>query len=97
MPPTGARRVYEENSFPDVAFQQVPEVTRLVAKAALETGISTIYPELAASWFADWALWWEHTEPVAKPRGPDSSIKRGDVYGLLRVDDPTRNLIISCS
>lgn len=41
------------------------------------------------------ALWWEHTEPVPKPKGPDSSTKRGDVYGLLRVDDLTRNLIIS--
>lgn len=93
----GTQRVYKECTFPDMSFANVPKTATAVAIATLRTELSKIYPDSErVPWFAKWALWWEHTEPVSEPTESRSARLASNVWVLLRVRAQDRRDIIKC-
>lgn len=62
----------------------------------LKAQIHEIYPDVGKSWFAQWALWWEHTKPIAQPTMAMSGASADSIYALTRAKDRMRTNIINC-
>jgi hypothetical protein len=86
----GAKSIYNKSAFPDVSFGEIPKTIRLPAVQELRLSLKKIDRNCGQSWFATWALWWEHTEPIKAPEQPLSQRKADDMYALLRVNNQIR-------
>lgn len=62
----------------------------------LKTQIHEICPDVGESWFAQWALWWEHTKPIPQPTTAMSTASADTIYSFTRASDRMRTNIINC-
>lgn len=87
-----------DDDFTDVRFAKLlhGNAPAILAILTLKTQIHEIYPVVGESWFAQWALWWEHTKPIPPPTTAMSSANADNIYSFTRASDRMRTNIINC-
>lgn len=92
----------DDDDFTDVRFAKLlcdgsgGDGPAIPAILTLKAQIHEIYPDLSESWFAQWALWWEHTKPIPQPTTAMSGAGADRIYALTRAKDRMRTNIINC-
>ncbi|KAL0632324.1 hypothetical protein Q9L58_008804 [Maublancomyces gigas] len=93
-----------DDDFTDVSFAKLlhdgdsgGDGPVIPAILTLKTQICEIYPDVGQSWFAQWALWWEHTKPISQPTTAMSGAGADSIYAFTRASDRMRTNIINCT
>lgn len=95
----GIHAVYTSSHFPNHCFAELPTATIQTATLTLERQVHELCADLLtrAPWFAEWALWCEHTTPIPPLSTAMSGVPADEIYVLLRVSDRMRTSILNCA